>query len=443
MARDEGSKVENMDHRFALVDSAGVERYPYRIKKNDGRFGFVLGRDRHGEGEVVQTIEDVVRGVVFDGKRVRASDYPASNAKGSSGVSLAANRVIRGYRIDPLLWHLVAGAPVQPMGAPQGELPRQRAASGAAPRAPVTPDAGSGPRVDSLTQLDTLPPSAFEEALREVEPGMTTSQREMLRGHANAPAQELSMQEIAELGGYADYETANIQYGRVGRMFAEALGVDPEQLVNKVQSICVAAGRNDGAGHFVWRLRPQLVEALIQAGWQEPDPATSGDPAVAGAAAEVEADTTCQGLPETTRRALINARIGQGGYRQRMLQVWSGRCAVTGLGIEEALTASHAMAWKDSDNRQRLDEYNGLLLSATVDRLFDRGLISFSSTGELLARSHLAAEELAAAGLAPLSRLRFVPARCLPYLAAHRERFGFDTRAKAGEADPPPVTSQS
>jgi predicted restriction endonuclease len=108
-----------------------------------------------------------------------------------------------------------------------------------------------------------------------------------------------------------------------------------------------------------------------------------------------------------------------------MLKVWSGRCAVTGLGIQEALTASHAMAWKDSDNSQRLDEYNGLLLSSTVDRLFDRGLISFSSAGELLVGPGLSIDELRAAGLTSRSRLRYVPARSLPYLKAHRQRFGF------------------
>jgi predicted restriction endonuclease len=137
-------------------------------------------------------------------------------------------------------------------------------------------------------------------------------------------------------------------------------------------------------------------------------------------------DEKCQGLPETTRRALINARIGQGGYRQRMLKVWQGRCAVTGLGIQDALTASHAMAWKDCDNMERLDEYNGLLLSATVDRLFDRGLISFSDTGRLLVRGGLDMDELRVAGLTTSSCLRHVPERCLPYWAAHRRRFAFE-----------------
>jgi hypothetical protein len=426
VARDEGTKVDNMDHRFALVDSDGVERYPYRMKKQDGQFGFVLGRDRDGKGEVVQTLEEVIRGVVFDGKRVRTSDFPPSTGKGSSGLSLSAHREVRGYRIDPSLRHLVAGAFDQPLGAPTGAFFAARATTPAAPFAPVAPTATSALLADPLQQLDALSVEAYSMALRIAEPAMTPSQREMLRGHANAPAQEMSMQRIAEHGGYSDYKTANVQYGRLGRMFAEALGVDPERLANKVQAICFAAGRSDDAGHFVCRLRPQLAEALYQAGWGEPDPATSDDPAAAGAAAELARDEKCQGLPETTRRALINARIGQGGYRQRMLKVWQGRCAVTGLGIQEALTASHAMAWKDCDNMERLDEYNGLLLSATVDRLFDRGLISFSDTGRLLVRGGLDMDELRAAGLTTSSCLRYVPERCLPYWAAHRRRFAFE-----------------
>jgi hypothetical protein len=421
MARDEGSKVDNMDHRFALVDSDGVERYPYRMKKRDGQFGFVLGRDRDGEGEVVQTIEEVIRGVVFDGKRVRTSDFPPTPAKGSSGLSLAAAREVQGYRIDPSLAHMVAGASVQPMGAP-GE-----GRAGKSPEALTAPSRPSAaPRQDIQKQLDAMPVSAFEAALQEVEPAMTPPQREMLRGHANAQDQELSMQEIAEHGGYADYATANIQYGRLGRLFSQALGIDAEQLTNKVQAICFSAGRSDEAGHFVWRLRPQLAEALYRAGWHEPSPAATDDPAAAGAAAEVAADPQCQGVAETTRQALVNARIGQGGYRQRMMHVWDGRCAVTGLGITEALTASHAKAWKLCDNRERLDEFNGLLLAATVDRLFDTGLISFSDDGAMLVKVGVSEEQLGLVGLSLGSRLRHVPNRAVPYLAEHRQRFGFN-----------------
>ena len=50
----------------------------------------------------------------------------------------------------------------------------------------------------------------------------------------------------------------------------------------------------------------------------------------------------------------------------------------------EHLIASHIKPWRESDNRERLFEGNGLLLTPTVDHLFDRGFISFENDGELL-----------------------------------------------------------
>lgn len=50
----------------------------------------------------------------------------------------------------------------------------------------------------------------------------------------------------------------------------------------------------------------------------------------------------------------------------------------------EHLIASHIQPWRDSRNEQRLDGENGLLLTPTVDHLFDKGFISFESTGQLI-----------------------------------------------------------
>lgn len=418
MARAEGSKTDNMDERFALVDTDGIERYPYRIKGRDGRFGFVLRRDRDNPVEVVETIEEVVRGVVLDGKGVRASDFPPSKAKGSSRVSLAARQGIQGYRIDPSLAYLVAGAKVAPIERTTGrDTPSGAGSASKSSSASLAPS--------SLSLLDAVSVEAFRTALSEVEPAMSVAQRDMLRGHANARAAELSIQAIAELGGYADYATAHIQYGRLGHLFSEALGIDPDSLENKTQAMCVSAGRSDAAGHYVWRVRLQLQEALRLAGWIEPDVPAADNFALAGAATEVDTDESTKGIPETTRKALINARVGQGGFRLRMLKVWDGKCAVTGLGVSDALVASHAKAWKDCNNSQRLDEYNGLLLAATVDRLFDKGLISFSADGRLLKSSKVNDSDLSLAGIATTARLRILPPRCLPYLKAHREQYGF------------------
>jgi hypothetical protein len=41
-----------------------------------------------------------------------------------------------------------------------------------------------------------------------------------------------------------------------------------------------------------------------------------------------------------------------------------------------------------SDNRERLSQENGILLSPTFDKLFDSGFISFRDTGALMFSNH-------------------------------------------------------
>ena len=85
----------------------------------------------------------------------------------------------------------------------------------------------------------------------------------------------------------------------------------------------------------------------------------------------------------TEREALVLARRGQGKFRQKVaaIEKW---CRVTRVDKPEHLRASHCKPWRDSDNAERLDGENGLLLTPTIDHLFDRGFISFESNGDLL-----------------------------------------------------------
>jgi putative restriction endonuclease len=48
------------------------------------------------------------------------------------------------------------------------------------------------------------------------------------------------------------------------------------------------------------------------------------------------------------------------------------------------LIASHIKPWCECDNAERLDGNNGLLLSPHIDKLFDRGWITFTDAGDLL-----------------------------------------------------------
>jgi predicted restriction endonuclease len=84
----------------------------------------------------------------------------------------------------------------------------------------------------------------------------------------------------------------------------------------------------------------------------------------------------------TEREQLVRQRIGQDLYREALMQYWKGSCAVTTIDIPQILKASHARPWKDCDaDSDRLNVYNGFLLSANLDSLFDSGLISFTDQG--------------------------------------------------------------
>lgn len=70
-------------------------------------------------------------------------------------------------------------------------------------------------------------------------------------------------------------------------------------------------------------------------------------------------------LPQTTEaERLVVQRIGQGIFRESLLEYWQGRCPLTGIEEPELLRASHIVLWAQFGDAERLNVYNGLLLSA-------------------------------------------------------------------------------
>lgn len=120
----------------------------------------------------------------------------------------------------------------------------------------------------------------------------------------------------------------------------------------------------------------------------------------------------------TTRKALIDARLGQGKFRKSLIRYW-GSCAVTGVANLAMLRASHAKPWKFSTNDERLDVYNGVLLTANLDAAFDAGLITFEDSGDI--RIGRKFTDAAAFGINADMRLRRVDAAHARYLQYHRE----------------------
>lgn len=91
-----------------------------------------------------------------------------------------------------------------------------------------------------------------------------------------------------------------------------------------------------------------------------------------------------QDISDTEREAVITARRGQGLFRRNVAKI-EKRCRVTRVDQLVHLVASHSKPWRDcSSNEERLDGHNGLLLTPTIDHLFDRGFIAFENDGGLL-----------------------------------------------------------
>ncbi|MFX1689818.1 HNH endonuclease signature motif containing protein [Paraburkholderia sp. A2RI-6] len=130
------------------------------------------------------------------------------------------------------------------------------------------------------------------------------------------------------------------------------------------------------------------------------------------------------------KQVLVDARMGQGKYRDELLREFGSTCAVTRLSLVSALRASHIVPWAKAEDDEKTDPINGLLLSANVDALFDRYLITFDPDGTLRQSALLDHHDLA--NLGPLGDLLAPPpARRAAYLRRHSEEFDKRERERA------------
>jgi hypothetical protein len=155
------------------------------------------------------------------------------------------------------------------------------------------------------------------------------------------------------------------------------------------------------------------------------------EPATSVAASRLDYDSA---LTASVRDQLIRARRGQGLFRFRVFQL-ERACRLTGIARPDLLIASHIKPWRLCETtHERLDGANGLLLTPHVDRLFDRGLISFSDTGEVLRSPALESGDLRRLGLEEACQRNAgaFSERQRTYLQWHREvvfdRFSFHPR---------------
>lgn len=109
---------------------------------------------------------------------------------------------------------------------------------------------------------------------------------------------------------------------------------------------------------------------------------------------EIELINQVQNLPiltQTEKNQIVAARIGQGYFRRNLI-LECGFCPITQVDETTLLIASHIKPWKFSDNIERINPKNGILLTPTYDKLFDKGYISFTDDKRLLVSNILSDE---------------------------------------------------
>jgi predicted restriction endonuclease len=117
---------------------------------------------------------------------------------------------------------------------------------------------------------------------------------------------------------------------------------------------------------------------------------------------------------------LVSARRGQGVFKSNV-RLNESSCRITGTSDLTHLRASHIKLWRASNDQEKLDGCNGLLLAPHIDHLFDRGLISFADDGTLMASTKAPAKLLRAWAVDQRIAPKPFNRRQCEFLAYHRK----------------------
>lgn len=88
-------------------------------------------------------------------------------------------------------------------------------------------------------------------------------------------------------------------------------------------------------------------------------------------------------LKGETKLREVKTRVNQNVFRQIVVANYSGKCAITGIDLQELLFASHIIPWSKNEE-ERLNPENGICLSALYDKAFDKGLIAVNESYHIL-----------------------------------------------------------
>ncbi|OQY99374.1 MAG: restriction endonuclease [Candidatus Brocadia sp. UTAMX2] len=84
----------------------------------------------------------------------------------------------------------------------------------------------------------------------------------------------------------------------------------------------------------------------------------------------------------------VKTRVNQNFFRQVVIANYSGKCAITGIDIQDLLVASHIIPWSKNEG-ERLNPENGICLSGLYDKAFDNGYLGITKKYDIIISSTL------------------------------------------------------
>jgi hypothetical protein len=237
---------------------------------------------------------------------------------------------------------------------------------------------------------------------------LTDKQMELLSAHYLMPKRTATARSLANAMGWTAYQPANSQYGGLGNALIKMIGEPwPKNQEHSIYMNAISRIWHDQEWH--WQMWPEVADTLEYFGLVE----------------RQEQWVPTDQVGPTDRDATIKQRVTQGRFRLSLLQFWQRKCSVTGAGDASMLIASHIKPWRICTDSERVDPFNGFLLSPNLDRAFDNGYISFADDGRVLIQSGRE-DPLRDFGIHVDIRLRKLDDRHRRYLAEHRRLHGYE-----------------
>lgn len=125
-------------------------------------------------------------------------------------------------------------------------------------------------------------------------------------------------------------------------------------------------------------------------------------------------------VDKVEKTQLYRARVGQGEYRKNLLALCPF-CPITLVSDDRLLIAGHIKPWVASNDFEKLDPMNGLMLTPTFDKLFDRGFLSFTDDKKTILSPFLSNMTYSKLGISDNKIIPHLPINGREgYLAYHR-----------------------